>query len=97
MDCHHWISTSAWAGVATEAARLALAYGSIRRQGLDLPPIRRLWRTGLALAAMAGAVLAVPGLMVLLRVGIGGVAYLSVLSLTGAIQLRAGGRPRLAV
>ena len=88
---------AAWAGVATEAARLALAYGSIRQQGLDLPPIRRLWRTGLALAAMAGAVLAVPGLMVLLRVGIGGVAYLSVLTLTGAIQLRAGGRPRLAV
>ncbi len=88
---------AAWAGVATEAARLGLALAAVRRERVDLVSPLRLWKTLLALGAMVGAVLGLPGANVLVRVAAGGVSFLAVLGLTGGIRLRAGGRPSLAV
>lgn len=83
--------------VLTESARTIPMIWMLRRTGLPMAGPRRFWRTLVAGAAMAGAVLALHGLSVWLVVPVGGLTYIGVLALLGGVRLRGRRLPELLV
>ena len=92
----HGIWGAAVATLITEVVRAALALWYTAQLGLSPAGPTRLWRSALAAAAMAGAVVALPTGRLEVAIPAGAVAYAIALSLLGGIRF--GGRfPRLAV
>ena len=81
---------AAWATVATEAVRMAVARSYARQAEFQAPPVRRFWRAGVATAAMAAAI-TVTGLdEPWLAIPVGAGAYAVGLVLTGGLRVREG-------
>src|SRR5205823_5370450 len=92
----HWgMAGAASVTLFTELVRVVLALGWAARTGLALPGARRLARPVVATIVMAVLVqYIVPHAHVLLAVGAGGVAYVVVLLMLGAVS-RVEGRMAL--
>jgi O-antigen/teichoic acid export membrane protein len=88
---------AAVATLGTEVFRTLLALAFARKEGFAFPHPSRLWRTILAGAGMAGALILVNPEWLWLGVGGGGLVYLLILALVGGIQVRGGGFPSLTV
>ena len=88
---------AAWATLGTEVARMALAMAALRREEIRLPSPARFWRTLIACAAMAGALLLLPSLAPPVAVLLGAASYAAVLTLLGGLRVRRGQLPALTV
>jgi len=107
----HGMVGAAATTLATEALRMALGAWYVRRLGLPLLPLARLWRSALAALAMGLAVALVPLPQVtlplpghslalppvLLAVAFGALVYVGALAASGGLRLRRGAWPALDV
>lgn len=83
--------------LATEVLRCVLAAAYVRRDGFALVSARRLWKSILAAATMAAALVPLLAQPVWITLPTGVVVYAFVLFATGALELRRGSWPALRV
>jgi len=81
---------AAWATVATEAARMTLAFVFTIRQGWPGLPVARCLRPAAAAVGMGVVVWALPEFNVLLRIAAGGATYAGLLLAVGALRTKGG-------
>lgn len=88
---------AAWATLATEAIRAAIASWCARKLEYPLTGLARFWKSGVAAAAMALVLHFLPPLSVLPAIALGAAAYGGVLAALGGIRFERGKLPALRV
>jgi O-antigen/teichoic acid export membrane protein len=81
--------------LVTESVRTIPMLWLLRRSGLPMPGVGRFWRTLLAAAAMAVAVVAAAPLPVWAVVPLGGLTYVAVMTLVGGVRFHRRRLPEL--